>query len=437
MKMRLRLPNNLATQMIALLAIASLITVIGTGVFAYIVWSVDGGRDSFPGTAAQVGTALRGLDNVAPAARPALAAAYRDRNFSVQLPSSLGPVQPAPGLSVQILMLALESMMPPGIKLLGIEVADPPLVRVVTLLTDGQPVAIEVILADPFFLSLPLALVFLFLLVSTILLSVWAGRRLVAPLSRFAAAVDAFSAQVGGTPLVEEGPVEIRQATRAFNRMRERILKLIDDRTRMLMAISHDLRTPLTRLNLRAEELLDSPEKKKMLDDVKLMDGSINAAVTFFREGVSSDTPVMIDLTSLVQTICDQFADTGHSVEYRGPDRLPVLCQPSGLSRAVTNLVDNATKFGSSVVVSVARAGNTQVLIEVTDDGPGIPDSEKAAVFEPFYRSDKARQNISGFGLGLAIALTVVHNHGGTLSLHDRKPHGLRARLRLPLVTKD
>jgi signal transduction histidine kinase len=88
------------------------------------------------------------------------------------------------------------------------------------------------------------------------------------------------------------------------------------------------------------------------------------------------------------------------------------------------------------VVVSVARVGNTQIMIEVSDDGPGIPDSEKAAVFEPFYRSDKARQNISGFGLGHAIALTVVHNHGGTMSLHDRKPHGLRARIRLPFAAK-
>src|SRR5882762_11456601 len=196
------------------------------------------------------------------------------------------------------------------------EQVGPSRVRVVALLPDGESVALESEVRSLALLPVPLLLLLLFLFVSTTLLSIWAGRRLVAPLARFAAAVDRFDAQVAGTPLKEEGPAEIRRAARAFNRMRDRIVKLISDRTRMLMAISHDLRTPLTRLRLRAEELPDGADKSKMLDDIRQMDASICSAVEFLREGASTDRAVRADLASLVGTVCDQFSDMGFSVRY-------------------------------------------------------------------------------------------------------------------------
>jgi len=213
--------------------------------------------------------------------------------------------------------------------------------------------------------------------------------------------------------------------------MRERILRLLEERTRMLMAISHDLRTPLTRLRLRSEELTEDDQKRRMLEDIELMDGSITSAIAYVREGGTAEVLEAADLPSLVETICDQFGDDGHPIVYEGPARLTVRCLPLALGRALTNLIDNAVKFGTSVTVRLA-ADAQGVSIEVEDDGPGIPDAEKQLVLEPFYRTDAARCSVGGFGLGLAIALTVARHHAGTLTLHDRVPHGLCARMTIP-----
>jgi signal transduction histidine kinase len=427
--------GSVAAQITTMLAVASVISVaIGAVVFMVVVATHGRSANGPERAAAQMGLIMQVLGNVPPARRPDLAAAFRDTDVSVQLQPSLPNAPPMSGWRSLTLAFDVQRTFPPGTNLLGMEQVGPSRVRVVALLPDGEPVALESEVRSLALLPVPLLLILLFLFVSTTLLSIWAGRRLVAPLARFAAAVDRFDAQAAGTPLEEEGPAEIRRAARAFNRMRDRIVKLISDRTRMLMAISHDLRTPLTRLRLRAEELPDGADKSKMLDDIRQMDASICSAVEFLREGVSTDRAVRADLASLVETVCDQFSDMGFAVRYCGPERLAIDCQPGALSRAVTNLVDNAAKYGTTVVVSLATAGNRQVMIEVADDGPGIPDSEKERALQPFYRSDAARQNATGFGLGLPIALAVALNHSGSLTLHDRKPRGLRARLHLPLL---
>jgi signal transduction histidine kinase len=427
--------GSVAAQITTMLAVASVISVaIGAVVFMVVVATHGRSANGPERAAAQMGLIMQVLGNVPPARRPDLAAAFRDTDVSVQLQPSLPNAPPMSGWRSLTLAFDVQRTFPPGTNLLDMEQVGPSRVRVVALLPDGEPVALESEVRSLALLPVPLLLILLFLFVSTTLLSIWAGRRLVAPLARFAAAVDRFDAQAAGTPLEEEGPAEIRRAARAFNRMRDRIVKLIGDRTRMLMAISHDLRTPLTRLRLRAEELPDGADKSKMLDDIRQMDASICSAVEFLREGVSTDRAVRADLASLVETVCDQFSDMGFAVRYCGPERLAIDCQPGALSRAVTNLVDNAAKYGTTVVVSLATAGNRQVMIEVADDGPGIPDSEKERALQPFYRSDAARQNATGFGLGLPIALAVALNHSGSLTLHDRKPRGLRARLHLPLL---
>jgi signal transduction histidine kinase len=273
----------------------------------------------------------------------------------------------------------------------------------------------------------------IFLVAVSVALSIWAALRIVAPLSRFVSAVEKFGLASQGSPLPEEGPAEIRRATEAFNHMRDRILHLVEDRTQMMMAISHDLRTPLTRLRLRANDVDDGLLQRGMLRDVELMEKSISEAVSNLRHATAHEAYERADLPSLLETICDEFADAGLSVAYEGPQKLDAYLRPLAITRAVTNLVQNATKFGTRVAVRLSWSQPGIAQVDVEDDGPGIPDSEKAAVLKPFYRSDPARHEAGGFGLGLAIALEVARDHGGTLTLHDRESGGLCARLRLPI----
>jgi signal transduction histidine kinase len=306
-------------------------------------------------------------------------------------------------------------------------------IAVAVQLSDGQHLVVRLRLEKPPAPTLVLLpSLALFVALSTAL-SLWAGLRIVAPLSRFADAVDKFGLDGQEGPLAEEGPTEIRKATGAFNRMRERILRLIEDRTRMMMAISHDLRTPLTRLRLRAEDVSDPAFKRGILRDIDLMETSIAEAMSNLRDGGTQEPFELADLPSLVETICDQFSDAGVAVEYHGPDHVAGRVRPRALGRAITNLVENATKFGSAVVVRLSITGQDTAQIEVEDDGPGIADAEKEAVLKPFYRTDAARQEAGGFGLGLAIAHEVARGHKGSLTLHDREPTGLRVRLRFPL----
>jgi signal transduction histidine kinase len=168
-----------------------------------------------------------------------------------------------------------------------------------------------------------------------------------------------------------------------------------------------------------------------MLEDLELMDSMIASAVTYLREGSGLEASEMADLPSIIETICDQFADAGHTVVYEGPQRFAMLCRPQSLGRAISNLIENATKFGTTVTARLAISTGS-ITIDVEDDGPGIPDEEKQRVMEPFYRTDPARQATGGFGLGLAIVLAVAESHGGTLRLLDRHPRGLCARMSFP-----
>jgi signal transduction histidine kinase len=270
-----------------------------------------------------------------------------------------------------------------------------------------------------------------------VFLSLWATRGLTAPLRRFAAAADAVGSDAE-TPLVEQGPREIRQLARALNHMRERIRKLIDDRTRMLAAMSHDLRTPLTRLRLRAETLPEGDTRRQVMRDLHLMETMVNTALSFLRDQDGRERDEMVDLPSVLQAICDEFAAIGHDVRYEGPDHLLLRCRADALARALTNLVDNAVKYGTAASVTLEAAGDGSTTITVADDGPGIPQAELALVFEPFYRSDQARtlERDRGFGLGLPIAQRVIEGHGGTLALRTRTPHGLEAVVTLPAAAK-
>jgi signal transduction histidine kinase len=266
--------------------------------------------------------------------------------------------------------------------------------------------------------------------------SAWAVRWVTSPLTSIASAARAFGrpgdSETGD--LAEHGPIEVAQAARALNEMRKRVRMLVDERTRMLVAVSHDLRTPLTRLRLRIERLSDDPAKAAMLGEIAAINELLTETLAYMREVGRAEAAAATDLPSLLQTIAAQFADTGHNVAYRGPDRLVLSCRPHALTRAVANLVDNGAKFGDAVEILVAADGR-DVTIEVKDDGPGVPEAMLGQIFEPFFKGDFARsQRGGGFGLGLSIVREIVESHGGGVELENRRPHGLTARLRLPLM---
>jgi signal transduction histidine kinase len=272
-----------------------------------------------------------------------------------------------------------------------------------------------------------------FLAITLALLSLWVAKRLAAPLTRFADAADQFTVDGLHSELREEGPLEIKRAARALNEMRGRIKTLVDGRTRMLAAVGHDLRTPITRLLLRAEDIEDHSLRRQFMGDLHTMGGMVESALSFLREQTTRNQPVRTDLSSLLQSVCDDFVDMGGNVDFAGPRHCLVDCDPDQMGRAVTNLVENAVKFGRSATIRLKTATADNVEIEVEDDGPGIPDAEKDRVFEPFYRADSGRSpGRGGFGLGLSIARAIAEAHGGRLSLEDAVPSGLIARLTLP-----
>jgi signal transduction histidine kinase len=285
------------------------------------------------------------------------------------------------------------------------------------------PDRVAILIATVVFLAVVLTLLFL-----------WAAKALTAPLARFADAAEQFSVDRLDAPLTERGPTEVRRLARALNEMHARIRIMVDDRMRMLAAIGHDLRTPITRLRLRAEDIEQAPLQGQVIRDLDTMQHMVQSALSFLREQSTGESRhVLVDLPSVVQVLCDDFADMGHDLRFTAPPHLHIVCDPDQITRAVMNLVHNGLKFGTSVAVRIVDRADAAV-IEVEDNGPGIAEAERAKVIEPFYRGDAARGLCEGgsFGLGLSIARSIVEAHHGKLELDDAVPHGLLARLILP-----
>jgi signal transduction histidine kinase len=308
--------------------------------------------------------------------------------------------------------------------------------RIGIVLPDGAMISAK-ILPDqrqrPFW-SGPWMMTLLFAVISVTLLGLWAARALTAPLSSFARAAESFSLNGAAAPLPERGPEEIRSVAKALNRMRERISALIDDRTKMLAAISHDLRTPITRMRLRSEFIEDEMHRSRMLSDLDQMRSMLESVLSFLRNDRKLESMTLVDIAITLQLVADQFADMGHKVAYDGPAHAMATVRPDDLHRSITNLVENAVRYGASANIRLAETSDT-ATIDVEDDGPGISDERKDVMLEPFVRGDDARNmdEVTGFGLGLSIARSIVLAHGGELSLNDRQPHGLMVRIRLPL----
>ncbi|NLH80998.1 MAG: two-component sensor histidine kinase [Phyllobacteriaceae bacterium] len=281
--------------------------------------------------------------------------------------------------------------------------------------------------------AVPLFAVIAFALISSGLLAVWAARGLVRPLRALAAAARDFDIERDPSPLADDGPEEVQVASRAFDGMRRRIRDLVEDRTRMLAAMGHDLRTPITRLRLRSEFVGDETLKAEFLRDLGMMSDMVEGALTYLREGRHAEKPALVDLSALIGTVCDGAADLGRDVAYEGPGHLARRVRPQALTRALTNLVDNALKYAERARVRLTPV-ETGYVIEIEDDGPGIPEADRQAMLRPFVRGDAARNlnQSQGFGLGLAIARASVEGHGGTLTLARSALGGLSVRIELP-----
>jgi signal transduction histidine kinase len=202
----------------------------------------------------------------------------------------------------------------------------------------------------------------------------------------------------------------------------------------MLAAISHDLRTPITRMRLRSEFIDDDVHRSHMLGDLDQMRSMLESVLSFLRNNGKLESMTLVDIASMLQLVVDQFTDMGHKVAYDGPEHAMATLRPDDLHRSITNVVENAVKFGAETTIGLIVSPET-MTIEVEDDGPGISDARKDAMLEPFVRGDDARNmdKAVGFGLGLSIARAIVQAHGGELSLNDRQPHGLIVRIELPV----
>jgi signal transduction histidine kinase len=265
------------------------------------------------------------------------------------------------------------------------------------------------------------------------LLAFWASRRVTLPLTRFAEAADRLGADVmSAPPLPEAGSADLRRATAAFNRMQERLKRLLADRTQMVAALSHDLRTALTRLQLRAEFIADPEQQRKAEGDLEDMRAMLEQTLSLAREEVDEEPIAPVDLATLVQSLCDDLADAGQNVTYRGPDRLAFACRRGAVKRALANLIDNAVRYGGGAEVALAATA-AGAAITVADRGPGIPPEMIERVFEPFVRLEASRsRETGGHGLGLPLARAAARRHGGDVTLAARPGGGLEATLVLP-----
>jgi signal transduction histidine kinase len=266
----------------------------------------------------------------------------------------------------------------------------------------------------------------------------FAVRRLLIPVKTLAAAAERLGRDVANAPaLPETGPSEIVTAAVAFNTMAARIRRFVEDRTFLLTAIGHDLRTPITRLKLRAEYMEDDEQRTKMLADLDEMESMVAATLAFGRDITATEAVTRIDLASLLRTILDEAGDgapdQADSLAYTGPDHLPINARPLSLKRALTNLVGNALKYGDAARINLSPKLPQTIQIDIDDNGPGIPTCDTETVFEPFRRLETSRnRETGGSGLGLSIARNIIRAHGGDILLQNLPGGGLRARVTLP-----
>lgn len=432
------LPDRITGQLVALLlTIAAAVQGMGS-----VVWFALE-RDGSPGHPAETTGRIAGyveLLDAAPApARPALlsqvAAAAPQLAMRSVPAAGTATVLPVPGGGESgrglqgIVRRALRGRYPVGP--CG-RPADEHCIRVV--LSDGETIEARQPPSWPggplpFPLLFEAAVLFLLLLV----LGVWAAVGLTRPLRALSAAAESYTPTSGPVDFPAGGPREIRTLARALGRMQTRIAELLQERSNAFAALGHDLRTPITRLRLRADYMAEEAERQRMVADLDLMDRLVRHTLDHLRAESTEGGRLALDVSSLVQTVADRFEDMGCEIRCRLEGRVQILGDPVAIEQAVDNLVDNACKYGEAADIRLRRVGEEAVL-EIADRGPGIAPADRARMLEPYVRGNAARTlgDREGFGLGLSIARRIVERHGGRLELDDAEPHGLLVRVRLP-----
>ncbi|AON53862.1 ATP-binding protein [Herbaspirillum seropedicae] len=406
---------------------------------------------------------VQAVDNIPPAQRPIVLQAASNFGFEARMVEdmneAIGPnASPSPSTSPLTEMLQArlgedrkiavqrESECPPlrtddpraprrdTCRVIYISLHDQALMRL-RLHQPGEPPALRA-RAGPGGPASLFGLQYILLFLVLIAMLAWLVARMATrPIRQLAQAASRLGSDIDHAPLAETGPTEIRQAAHAFNAMQARIRRQIQHRTHMLAAITHDLQTPLTRMRLRLEKVSDPGLQQKLIDDLGVMHGMVREGLDLARSMDSSEKIQALDIDSLLDSVCADAADAGQDVALQGSTRAFVMAQPGALRRCLTNLIDNACKYGKSARVSIALE-QQKIAIRIRDQGPGIPESELEAVFEPFYRLEASRsRDTGGTGLGLTIALNIAENHHGQLRLRNLAKGGLEVLLELPPMT--
>ncbi len=297
-------------------------------------------------------------------------------------------------------------------------------------LSDGMPLTIDMRPAGlPISGWLPVVLLLQLILLAGV---TWLGVRLATrPLVQLANAADTLGPDLRASTLPEDGPLEVARAAKAFNAMQGRISHYMAERMQILAAISHDLQTPITRMRMRADMLDDSEQREKLNHDLKEMEVLVKEGVAYARTlHGTSEPPIAVDPDALLESLGFDYTDAGQKLELHGKVGHSIITRPKALRRVLINLIDNALKFSTLVELCVAEGDDGRITIQVLDNGPGIPEAELEAVFQPFYRVEASRnRDTGGTGLGLAIARQLAQAMNASLSLHNRVDGGLEARL--------
>jgi signal transduction histidine kinase len=264
------------------------------------------------------------------------------------------------------------------------------------------------------------------------LLSFIVVRWITKPISTLAVAADELGRDIQRSPLEENGPREVAQAAHAFNIMQSRINQYIQDRSQLLAAISHDLRTPITRLRLRTELLNNEALKKKFLGDLEDMQTMVNETLDYMRGHDRKEAIQKIDINALVDSLVEDMRDAGHQMNIEGKSQKVYRGRPLALKRCLTNLLENAIRYGENASIWIEES-EKNLILRIIDTGPGIPQDQLDKIFEPFFRLDSSRNRSSGgVGLGLGIARDIARANGGDLYLRNPDKGGLEAVLELP-----
>lgn len=297
-------------------------------------------------------------------------------------------------------------------------------------LSDGMPLTIDMRPAGlPISGWLPVVLLLQLILLAGV---TWLGVRLATrPLVQLANAADTLGPDLRASTLPEDGPLEVARAAKAFNAMQGRINHYMAERMQILAAISHDLQTPITRMRMRADMLDDSEQREKLNHDLKEMEVLVKEGVAYARTlHGTSEPPCALDPDALLESLVFDYTDAGQKLELHGKVGHSITTRPNALRRVLINLIDNALKFSTQVELRAGEGADGRIIIQVLDNGPGIPEAELEAVFQPFYRVEASRnRDTGGTGLGLAIARQLAQAMNASLSLHNRTAGGLEARL--------